>query len=94
MVEDARRRSAEIFLDHPVAVDSATCRMDSELPCKEGCGLEWWWNNKDPPEAHTRDKAPNKDVGFLERVLVRALGHKDADIITVLEDGSVRYNGS
>ena len=62
-----------------------------------------------PHEAHTGDKAPSNVIGFLERVLVRskinddkqpmflaggALGHKDADIITVVEDGSVRYNGS
>ena len=48
-------------------------------------------------------------VGFLERALVRskinddkqprfsvgrALGHKDTDIITLMQDGSVRYNGS
>ena len=46
---------------------------------------------------------------YMERVLVRskinddrqprflfgwALGHKDADIITLMEDASVRYNGS
>ena len=62
-----------------------------------------------PHEAHTREKAPRNVAGFLERVLVRskinddqqprflvgwALGHKDADIITLMEDGSVRYNGS
>ena len=62
-----------------------------------------------PHAAHTGDKAPNNVVGFLERVLVRskinddkqprplirwAHGHKDADIITLMEDGSVRYNGS
>ena len=62
-----------------------------------------------PHEAHTSDKAPGNVVGFLERVLVRskinddrkrrflvgwALGHKDADIINLMEDGSVRYNGS
>ena len=60
-------------------------------------------------EAHTGDKAPSNVVGFLERVLVRrkinddeqprflvgwALGHKDADIITLMEDGSVGYKGS
>ena len=58
---------------------------------------------------HTGDKAPSNVVGFLERVLVHskinddkqprflvgwALGHKDADIITLMEDGSVLYNGS
>ena len=62
-----------------------------------------------PHEAHTGDKAPSNVVGFLERVLVRskindgtqprilvgwAFGHKDADIITPMEDGSVRYNGA
>ena len=62
-----------------------------------------------PHEAHTGDIAPNNVVGFLERVLVRnkinddkqsrflvgwSPGHKDADIITLMEDGSVRYNGS
>ena len=62
-----------------------------------------------PHEAQTRDKAPSNVVGFLERVLVRseinddtqrrflvgwALGHKDADTITLIEDGSVRYNDS
>ena len=62
-----------------------------------------------PHEAHTRDKAPSNVVGFLERVLFRskinddkqprflvggASGHKDADIINLMEDGSVRYNGS
>ena len=51
-----------------------------------------------PHETRTGDKAPSNVVGFLERVLVRsktnddgwALGHKDADIITLMEDGSVR----
>ena len=58
---------------------------------------------------HTGDKAPSNVVGFLERVLVRskinddkqprflvgwALGHKDADIVALMEDGSVRYIGS
>ena len=62
-----------------------------------------------PHEAHTGDKAPNNVVVFFERVLVRsktnddkqprfligwALGHKDADIITVMEDGSATYIGS
>ena len=62
-----------------------------------------------PHEAHTGDKAPSNVVGFLERVLVRSrinddkqprflvgrgLGHKDADIVTLMEDGSVRYDGS
>ena len=62
-----------------------------------------------PHEAHTGDKAPSKVVGFLERVLVRskinddkqprflagwALGHNDADIITLMDNGCVRYNGS
>ena len=58
---------------------------------------------------HTGDNAPSKVVGFLERVLVRSrinddkqpsslvgwsLGHKDADIKIIMEDGNVRYNGS
>ena len=58
---------------------------------------------------HTREKAPSSAVGFFQRFLVHckinddkqprflvgwALGHKDADIITLMEDGSVRYNGS
>ena len=62
-----------------------------------------------PHEAHTGDQAPSNVVGFLERVLFRskinddkqptflvggALCYKDADIITLMEDGSVRYNGS
>ena len=62
-----------------------------------------------PHETHTGDKAPSNVVGFLERVLVRnrgnddkqprflvgwSLGHRDADILTLMEDGSVRYNGS
>ena len=62
-----------------------------------------------PHEAHTGDKAQSNVVGFLERVPFRsksnddkqprflvgwALGHKDADIITLMEDGSVRYKGS
>ena len=62
-----------------------------------------------PHEAHTGDKTPNNAAGFFESVLVWskinndkqprfligwALGHKDADIITLMEDGSVRYNGS
>ena len=67
-------------------------------------------NNKiTPHEAHTRHKAPSNVVGFLERVLLCsklndnqqprffvgwALGHKDADIITLMEGGSVRYNDS
>ena len=60
-------------------------------------------------EAQTGDKAPSNVVGLLERVLVRSrinddkqprflvgrpLGHKDADIVTLMEDGSVRYDGS
>ena len=61
-----------------------------------------------PHEAHTGDKTPSNVVGFLERVVRSkinddrqprflvgwALGHKGADIITVMEDGSVRYIGS
>ena len=62
-----------------------------------------------PHEAHTRDKAPSNVVGFLEQVLMRcrindnkqprflvgwARGHKDTDIITLMEDGSVRYSES
>ena len=62
-----------------------------------------------PHEAQTGDKAPSNVVGFLERVLVRSrinddkqprflvgrgFGHKDADIVTLMEDGSVRYDGS
>ena len=62
-----------------------------------------------PHEAHTGDKAPSNVVGFGDRVPVRrkindgqqprflvcwALGHKDADIVSLMEDGSVRYNGS
>ena len=35
MVDDARRCGVEIIFDHPVAVGSETCRIDSELPCKE-----------------------------------------------------------
>ena len=46
MVEDARRRSAEIILDHPVAQWAVTSRMDPKLPCKERCGHEWRWNNQ------------------------------------------------
>ena len=62
-----------------------------------------------PHVAHTGDKAPNNVVGFLERVLVRSrinddkqprfqvgrgFGHKDADIVTLMEDGSVHYDSS
>ena len=63
-----------------------------------------------PREAHTGDKkAPSDVVGFLERVFVRskinddkqprflvgwALGHKDADIITLMADGGARHNSS
>ena len=63
-----------------------------------------------PHEAHTQvTQALREVVGFLERVFVHSkmnddqqprflvgwgLGHKDADIITLREDGSVRYNGS
>ena len=57
----------------------------------------------------TQNKAPSNIAGFPERVLVRnkinddkqprfligwSLGHRDADIITLMEDGSVRFNGS
>ena len=62
-----------------------------------------------PHEAHTGDKASNNVAGFLERMLVKsrqnqnkqpgflvgwALGHNDADVVTLMEDGSVRYNGA
>ena len=62
---------------------------------------------KNPHEAHTGDEAQSNVVGLWERVLVRsktnddkksrflvgwALGHKDALIITLMEDGSVRNN--
>ena len=62
-----------------------------------------------PHEPHTQDNAPTKVVGFLERVLVRSrinddkqpsflivwsLGHRDEDIIIIMEDGNVRCNGS
>ena len=62
-----------------------------------------------PHEAHTGDKAPSNVAGFLEQILVRnkinddkqprflvgwSLDHKDAEVITLMEDRSVRYNGS
>ena len=63
-----------------------------------------------PHEGHTRDEAPSNVVGFVERVSCSqqkstmtkqprflvgwALGHKDADIITLMEDENVRHNGS
>ena len=62
-----------------------------------------------PHEAHTGDKAPSNVAGLVQRFLVRnkiiddkqlrflegwSLGHKDADVITLVEDGNVRYNGS
>ena len=55
-----------------------------------------------PHEAHTRDKTPTNVAGFGERILLQnnieddkeprllvswSLGHKDADVITVMEDG-------
>ena len=58
---------------------------------------------------HTLETAPSNVAGFLERVLVRskinddkqlrflvgwALGHEDADIITFMEDRSLRCNSS
>ena len=85
--------------------------MDSELPCKRRCGLQWRWQNKksllmkDTLETKHRamlldswteflfvakindDKQPRFLVGW-------ALGHKDTDIITLIEYGSVRFNGS
>ena len=93
MVDDGRRRGAEIILDHPVA--QWAVRL-----------AEWI---QTPHEAHTGDKAPSNVAGFLERILVRnkinddkqprflvgwPLGHKNADVITLMDDGSVRYNGS
>ena len=81
--------------------------MDPELPCKRDVDLSDGGIIKNTPhEAHTSDKAPSNVVGFLERILVRskinddkqprflvgwALGHKDADIITLMEDGNVRF---
>ena len=62
-----------------------------------------------PHGAHTGDKTYCNVAGLLERVLVRnrtnddkqprfmiewSLGHHDADIITLMQDGSGRYNGS
>ena len=59
-----------------------------------------------PHEAHTGDKAPSNIAGFWERILIRnrinddkqpkflvgwSLGHKDADVITLMEAGNVRY---
>ena len=104
MVGDARRRSVEIILDHPVAQWAAR-------------HVEWIQNffvksetiKITPHAAHTRAKAPSIVVAVLGRILVRskinddkqprfmvgwALGPKDTDIITFVEDGSVRYNGS
>ena len=58
------------------AVGSVTCRMDhpEALLCKERCGVEWRWNQKNHSlhKVHTRNQAPSIDVGLLERVLVRS----------------------
>ena len=111
MVEDARRRGAEITLDRPVAqwavrhaewIHNFLVKSDVDL---SGGGTI----RITPHEAHTGDKAPSNVAGFLERILVRnkinddrqprflvgwSLGHEDADVITLMEDGNVRYNGS
>ena len=62
-----------------------------------------------PHEAQTGAKEPSNVVGFLERVLVRSklnddkeprclvgweLGHNDANIITLMEDGCVRCSSA
>ena len=59
-----------------------------------------------PREAHTGDNAPSNVAGFLEPVLVRnrtrqprvligrLLGHHDADVVTLMQNESVRCNGS
>ena len=110
LVEHARLRGVENVLDHLVAqwavrhadwIQNFLVKRDVDLQ-DEGTV------RNTPHVAHTGDKAPN-NVGFLERVLVRckinddkqprflicwALGYKDADIITLMGDGSVGYNGS
>ena len=86
MVEDARRRGVERW----------AVRHAEE-------------QSKSRHTKHTGDKAPSIVAGFLERIFVRSkinndtqprflvgwsLGHKDADVITLMEDVSVSYNGS
>ena len=110
MVEDASRCGVEIILDHPVAQWAVRhAEWIQNFLVKSDVDLSDGGTKITPHEAHTGDKSPSNVVGFLERVLVRskinddkqpkflvgwALGHKDADIITLMEDGSVRYNGS
>ena len=109
LIEDARRCGVEIILDDVAqwAVRHAELIQNflgkSDVVLSDGGTIKLT-----PHEALTRDQAPSNVVGFLERVLVRSkinddkqprflvrwtLGHKDVDIITFMEDGSVRYNG-
>ena len=110
MVEHAQRRSTENILDHPVAqwavrhAEWIQNFVESDVDLSGGGTIK-----VTPHEAHTGEEAPSNVAGFLERVLVRnkinddkqprflvgcSLGHKDADVITLMEDGNVRYNGS
>ena len=111
MIEDARRRGAEIILGHPVAQWAVRhAEWIQNFLVKSDVDLSGGGTIKiTPHEAHTGDKAPSNVAGFVQRFLVRnkinddkqprflegwSLGHKDADVITLVEDGNVRYNGS
>ena len=111
MVEDARRRGAEIILGHPVAQWAVRhAEWIQNFLVKSDVDLSGGGTIKiTPHEAHTGDNAPSNVAGFVQRFLVRnkinddkqprflegwSLGHKDADVITLVEDGNVRHNGS
>ena len=92
---DARRRGAEIILDHLVAQWAVrhaewiqNFSVKSDVDSSGGGTIKIT-----PHEARTEDKAPSNVAGFWERIPVRSRIN-DGKQPTLMEDGSVRYNGS
>ena len=111
MVENARRRGAEIILDHPVAQWAVThARWIQNFLVKSDVDLSGGGTIKiTPHDAHTGAKhramfvdSWNEFLSETKSTMTKhpkflvgwSLGHKDADVITLMEDGNVSYNGS
>ena len=101
IMEDVTRTGVEVIFDHPAAQwSSATRRIDSEFPCGKRCESQRWWHDQNDP--HEERTGPEASLGEKSnerrqkaRCLIgRSLEHHDAVIITLMQDRSVRYNGS
>ena len=97
-VEDARRCGVEVILDHPAAQWAVRhAEWIQNFIVKSDVGLSGSGTIKITlREAHTGDKKHRAMLldSWTEFLFAVALAHTAADIITLMEDGSVRYNGS